>query len=79
MVDGQKRMTVSPNFERFMRENHSRINEEMLRRFGKSMTFIDYTDFVSRTQVTPMVVVVRPIKRGRHSKNVRMGLDGFRI
>lgn len=73
------RIVVAPNFEKILRDNHSKINAEMKRRFGKEMTFLEYTDFISRTQVTPMMVIVRPIKRGRHSKNVTMGLDGFKI
>lgn len=68
---------------------HGRINVELKRRFNREMTFIDYTDFLANMLeddfdvVVARGVVVNPIKRGRKSRKIQLGVnrgfDGFKI
>ena len=61
---------VHKNFKKTMQEEYQGLRKE-LQETGKSLSFIDFTDFFGQClQKKETVVNIQPTKAGRHSKKV---------
>jgi hypothetical protein len=72
-------MTVSPKFADMMKRGYVNTNGIVKTKFGKDMTFIDFTDFIAELMSDDFDVVLTrgmlvPKKRGRKSNKVRFDM-----
>lgn len=66
---------VSASFDALIRDGHAKMNQILIERYGKDMTFIDYTDFLATVMGSTAIIPVskemlQPIKRGKSSNKI---------